>query len=133
MGKIFLFVVSGLLTLSAQANTQSYKYTCYSYFWNGYADEKGTLDLTVDDEVTAQANLNNEDGDLIEQVGGSRNRNYRSRGAIKYAKFEGGLVIEESLLSGGRTLKDGSMGGFARVEGEAEGGFYQYKFVCKAR
>lgn len=61
------------------------------------------------------------------------NIKYRSRGPIKYlkyGKYSNAVIVEESLVTGGRLLDDGRKGGFARIEGEAEGGFFQYKFIC---
>jgi len=33
------------------------------------------------------------------------------------------LILEEALVSGGRKLRDEELGGIARVEAQAEGGF----------
>lgn len=104
-------------------------YRCFSYFWNGDEREKGTLELSIA-QSSAQANIVEEmwdDGIL----GGKIDQKYRSRGPVKYVRFGRYLIVEESMLTGGKRLRDGSMGGFVRVEGEAEGGFYQYKFVCR--
>jgi len=67
-----------------------------------------------------------------EDIDSPRDLDYRSRGQMAYARF-GELIVEETMLTGGKVMRDGGMGGFARVEGEAEGGFFQYKFVCKAK
>jgi hypothetical protein len=126
--KIFLTLLfTSFLSLSSFAETFNYK--CFSYYWNGRDDEKGTLLLKVNSK-NAEADIVEESWD--ESIGGERNLNYKSRGAIRWAKFGYNLILEEVLLEGGKELKDGQWGGLARVEGQAEGGFYQYKFICKA-
>lgn len=114
-----------LLSLSAAA--ANFNYNCFSYYWNGSDNDKGTMLLTLNSE-SATANILEESWD---DLGGLLNQKYKSRGAIKYVKFGNELIVEEALLSGGKVLRDGSLGGFVRVEGEAEGGFFQYKFICK--
>lgn len=125
-------IVISCLFFSTLAQAETYNYKCFSYYWNGDTHEKGTLDLTVNLKK-ANATLIGENGQIDDKAGGSRNIKYKSKGSIKYAKFGYSLIVEEALLTGGRILKDGSFGGFARFEGEAEGGFFQYKFVCKSR
>lgn len=122
-------LIIGLLafgSMSAFAKTHTYK--CYSYYWNGDEQSHGTMTLEVNNK-TAKADIAEESWD--DNLGGNLNSTYRSRGAIKYVKFGSELIVQESLLTGGTKLDDQSYGGFARVEGEAEGGFYQYKFICK--
>lgn len=126
MGKILLAVATLLLSTSAFA--QRYEYKCFSYYWNGYDGLKGTMSLIVDGN-TASADIDEEAWD--QNLGGLLNPRYKSKGSIKFLKFGSQLILEEALVSGGKTLKDGKLGGIARVEGEAEGGFYQYKFICK--
>ncbi|MCM2323018.1 MAG: hypothetical protein NDJ90_07125 [Oligoflexia bacterium] len=124
-------LVVALLSLStaSSAFAGGIDYRCFSYYWNGDRHEKGTMDLSVAAD-SATANIVEElwdDGTL----GGKIDSSYRPRGSVKYVKFGSNLIVEAALLSGGKKLRDGSLGGFVRVEGQAEGGFYQYKFVCR--
>jgi hypothetical protein len=118
------FLVLALLSFGAEA--RSFNYECHSFYWNGYEDS-GTMELSVNARK-ATADIREESWD--ENLGGKFNPNYRSRSERPYVKFGDDLIVEKSLLSGGRRLKDGNWGGIARVEGEAEGGFFQYKFLC---
>ena len=122
------FIVLAML-VSTSAFARSYEYDCYSYYWNGYEGEKGTMSLSVNAR-TAAADINEESWD---DLGGKIDSSYRSRGNVPYVKYGNELIVEKSLLTGGRRLRDGNWGGFARVEGEAEGGFFQYKFICKLK
>lgn len=123
-----LLVLTLFVSFGAQA--RSYDYECFSFYWNGYDGMSGIMDLSVNaKKATADIReVSWDDGDL----GGNLDPSYRSRGEIPYLRF-GGLILEKSLTTGGRRLRDGRWGGFARVEGEAEGGFYQYKFICKLK
>lgn len=127
MKNIIITLAMTLAASTSLANT--YSYNCFSYYWNGYEHQKGTMTLIVSDRAAAADIVEEswEDGDL----GGATNPKYKSKGAIKFVKFGDNLILEEALVSGGKQLNDGSLGGIARAEGEAEGGFYQYKFVCK--
>jgi hypothetical protein len=106
-----------------------YNYSCWSFYWNGDDQQRGTMTLTVSGN-SAKADIIEENWD---NLGGNIDRKYRPRGKMKFLKFGHNLILEESLVSGGHKLRDGSLGGIARVEGEGEGGFYQYKFICKRR
>jgi len=131
MKKLF-FALLAAAGISAHAEAKVFNYKCFSYFWNGETGEKGTLDLAVSPHA-AQATLKNQDGEAIDKSNGPRNTNYRSRGSVRYAKFGYRIIAEESLITGGRRLDNGQLGGLARYEGEAEGGFFQYKFICKSK
>ena len=122
-----LMAIAALL-IGTSAFANSYEYKCYSFYWNGYDHEKGTMSLTVDGN-TATADINEEYWD--ENLGGKLNPKYKSKGPLKFLKFGSELLLEEALIDGGKTLRDGSLGGIARVEGQAEGGFFQYKLICK--
>ena len=127
-----IIILSALLlifSLPLAAGATEFNYSCYCYHWNGYYYEKGTMDLTLNSNF-AKANIIEVSWD-DDSLGGSIDTKYRSRGSVKYVKFGKNLIVEESMLTGGKKLKDGNMGGFVRVEGRAEGGFYQYKFVCR--
>lgn len=118
----FLFII--VLSFSAQAST--YKYKCFSYG----DSEKVTMDLSIDSQ-TATA-------DILEMlwdqdIGGPLDENYKPRGNVKYLRYGHSLIVAPELVTGGKELRDGDLGGFARVEGEAEGGYYQYKFICKSK
>lgn len=128
MSHLLAASLCALISLNIFAHETTYNYKCFSYYWNGDDQQKGTMNLSVS-EQSASANIVEELWD--ENLGGALNPNYRSRGSIEYAKFGQELIVEKVLIKGGKKLRDGSMGGFARVEGVAEGGFYQYKFVCK--
>jgi hypothetical protein len=120
-------VLAALISFGAHA--RPYDYECFSFYWNGYEGEKGTMDLTVNARK-ATADIHEVTWD--EDLGGNLDTSYQSRGDIPYVRF-GEIIAEKSLLTGGRRLRDGNWGGFARVEGQAEGGFYQYKFICKLK
>lgn len=119
------FIVLALF-ISFGAQARSFNYECKSFFWNGHNDS-GTMELSVNARK-ASADIREESWD--ESLGGNINPNYRSRGETPYVKFGDSLIVEKALLTGGKRLRDGSWGGVARVEGQAEGGFYQYKFIC---
>jgi|GEM_PF-4427232 len=128
MKNLSLFLLALVAVNSNSVFAESLEYKCFSYYWNGHDGDKGTMNLTV--------NAQEAHGDILEEswdeeIGGKLNPAYKSRGAVKYVKFGYNLILEKVLLSGGKELRDGEMGGFARVEGQAEGGFYQYKFICK--
>jgi hypothetical protein len=125
--KKFIFALVVTFNFPFFVFAANYNYKCFSYFWNGYEHESGTMDLTVN---TKSATANSPEGGWGE-MGGKRNTKYKPRGAVEYVKFGNSLIVEKVLLTGGKELKDGSMGGIARFEGQAEGGFYQYKFICK--
>jgi len=120
-----MIIIAVLFTTSVFASEYSYK--CFSYYWNG-ENEKGTMILEVN-EKNANAHIFAKDWD--EKFSGNLDPKYNSQGAIKFAKFGYNVIVEQVLISGGKLLNDGSLGGLARVEGEAEGGFFQYKFICK--
>lgn len=126
MKNSLMAIVTLLIGTTTFANT--YEYKCFSYYWNGYKGAKGTMSLTVGGD-TASADIAEESWD--KNLGGNFNPNYKSKGSIKFVKFGSELILEESLVNGGKTLRDGTLGGIARVEGQAEGGFFQYKFICK--
>lgn len=115
------------LFVSFGAHARSYDYECSSFYWNGEEGTQGFMDLSVNPRK-AKADIRDESWD--NSLGGSLNESYRSRGDRPYVKFGNELIVEKSLLTGGRRMRDGSWGGIARVEGQAEGGFYQYKFTC---
>ncbi len=123
------FIVLAFI-VSTSAFARSYDYDCYSYYYNGDTSSSGTMTLSVNPR-TAKADIVEEEWD--NNLGGKLNTNYQSRGNIPFVKFGNELIVEKSLLTGGRRLKDGNWGGFARVEGQAEGGFFQYKFICKLK
>lgn len=118
------------LLVSSSAFARSYDYDCFSFYWNGYEGESGTMSLSVNAR-SATADIHEESWD--ENLGGKLDSSYRSRGDTPFVKFGGELIVEKSLLTGGRRLRDGNWGGIGRVEGQAEGGFYQYKFICKLK
>lgn len=126
MKSLILSIFALIVSSSAYAHFETFHYTCFSYD----NDESYVMTLAAD---LAEAKASIEGQQWAEDLGGVRDQNYRSRGSIPYAKFGRELILERVLLDGGKPLNDGQMGGFARVEGEAEGGFYQYKFVCKIR
>lgn len=117
-----LLVATTSLPLTALA--ANFKYKCFSY-----DGEKQIMVLALNAQK-ATADILGESWDE-DNLGGRINPNYRPRGPASYVKYGYNLVVEKVLLTGGKQLRDGSIGGFARVEGEAEGGFYQYKFVCR--
>ncbi len=122
------FLIALAASLISPTAFASYEYKCFGYYWNGDEHESGTMTLLVDeDHATGDVHAKN----WNERFGGNRDENYKSRGSIKYLKFGHELILEEVLIGGGKILRDGTLGGFARAEGEAEGGFYQYKFICK--
>lgn len=123
-----MFFVLVLSFVSAPAMAKTYKYRCYSYDWNGDSTERGEMSLTVS-KTKATADIKSVSWD--QGLGGPLDRSYKSRGPVRYLKFGDELILEEVLVDGGKTLREGDLGGFARVEGEAEGGFYQYKFICR--
>lgn len=123
------FIVLALL-MSTAAQASSYEYDCFSFYWNGSESEKGTMDLSVNARK-ASADIHYETWD--NNLGGLLNQSYRSRSERTFVKFGNELIVEKSLLTGGRRLRDGNWGGIARLEGQAEGGFYQYKFICKLK
>lgn len=116
-----------LFVTTAVAEARSYKYDCYSYYWNGSRTEKGTMSLSVNARLAHGRILNL---DWAQDLGGRIEPDYRSEGDIPFVKYDT-LIIEKSLQTGGRRLRDGHWGGFARVEGQNLGSFYQYKFICK--
>lgn len=126
MKSLFLILAAVIGPVSVSA--QDYDYKCFSYYWNGDNREKGTMTLSLNSR-TATADIIEESWD--KNLGGTLNEKYKSKGKIKFIKYGTNLIVEEALVSGGRALRDGSLGGFGRVEGQAEGGFYQYKFICK--
>ncbi len=123
-----MLVLALLVSFGAQAS--SFKYDCFSYYWNDQEDESHKMELVVY-KKSAKGTFHAQNLSL--QVGGALNENYRSRGDITYVKYGTELVTEKSLMTGGRRLRDGNWGGFVRVEGRAEGEFYQYKFICKLK
>jgi hypothetical protein len=128
-GLVFTLVLFNLFKMTAFSD--NFRYDCFSYYWNGYEGESSRkMSLTVTNKTQATADILEETWD--KNLGGNLDVNYRSRGKIKYLKFGYELLLEDALLVGGKKLRDGTLGGFARVEGTAEGGFYQYKFICKA-
>lgn len=126
MKNTILVIAAVLMGTSAFAET--YKYNCFSFYWNGHQNEKGTMSLVVNGD-TAKASIPGEE--WAKSLGGKININYRSKGEIKFLNYGYGLILEEPLVTGGKRLRDQTLGGIARVEGRAEGGFYQYKFICK--
>ncbi len=124
-----LFIILALSTSHIVMASAVDTYKCYSYQVNGQKNTDEIMLISVS-ESFSQGNILNESWD-DHFIGGELNANYKSKGPIKYKKYGQNLVIEESLLNGGRQLNDGIFGGFARAEGEAEGGFFQYKFICK--
>lgn len=127
--KTSIFISTILIGSLASAANDSSMYQCTSTMINGQRNTTQTMFLSVS-ETAATADILNElwDNNLI---GGERNTRYKPRSSARYIKFGRNLVVEESLAYGGRPLNDGSFGGWARVEGEFEGGFSQYKFICK--
>lgn len=123
MKNLLMIVMVTLVGVEASAQTQNY--TCYSYESENN-DQKYEMSLTIDGDQ-AKADIK---GEMWDDIGGTLSTKYKSKGAIKFVKFGYDLVVEEALLSGGRELNNGSLGGFARAEGEVEGGFYQIKFIC---
>ena len=123
-----LVMITCALLITTSVFAREYSYQCFSYYWNGYENIKGTMNVEVNDKV-AKADILEVTWD--EKLGGILNPTYISLGAIKFVKFGHSLLLEEVLISGGKQLYDGSIGGIARVEGQAEGGLYQYKFICK--
>lgn len=117
------------LFISQLGFAKTHNYQCFSYYWNGYDHEKGTMQLSVSLEK-AEGKVQQQDDGFTDEVGGPRNLRYRSRGSMEMYKY-GNLIVEKTLTAGGRPLRDGSYGGLARWEGQAEGGFFQYKFICK--
>ncbi len=85
------------------------------------------MNLTISG-TKASADILEESWDHLD---GPLNPKYKSKGSIPFIKFGDSLIVESTLANGGRELRDGQFGGIARVEGQAEGGFYQYKFICK--
>ena len=126
MKHLMMVIFAFLITTAVFA--KGYSYQCFSYYWNGYENIKGTMNVEINGKV-AKADILEVSWD--DNLGGTLNPTYISLGAIKFVKFGYGLLLEEVLISGGKQLYDGSIGGIARVEGQAEGGFYQYKFICK--
>lgn len=122
-----LLVLAALFSFGAEAS--SFGYECQSFYWNGL-EGSGTMDLAVNAR-RATADIREEMWDT--NLGGKINANYRSRGKRPFVKYGNQLIVEKSLLTGGRRMRDGNWGGIARVEGQAEGGFYQYKFTCRLK
>lgn len=108
------------LFVSFGAYARSYDYECQS-------NNDQVMDLSVNPRK-ATADIREESWDR--NLGGNINESYRPRGDRPYVKFGNELIVEKSLLTGGRRMRDGNWGGIARVEGQAEGGFFQFKFNC---
>lgn len=118
------------LLITSAANASSYDYECFSYAWNNNGHETDSMELTVNArKATAEI------GDVSwdENLGGAIVQDYRSRGAIPFVKYGKGLIVEKSLITGGRRLRDGSWGGFVNAEFSNEYGFNQFKYICKLR
>ncbi len=126
--KFSIILLTTLASQLAFANTV-YKYDCISYLVNGSKNSTAKMILNVEQDY-ASADILNElwDNNFI---GGQLNNSYRSKSKNMNLKYGRNLIIEDSLVSGGRQLENGDFGGFAKIEGEVEGGFFQYKFICK--
>lgn len=123
-------IIIGAILFSSIAQARAYHYDCFSYFWNGSETQKGVMELSVNARK-AWATIRT---DVWEQgLTGELNTQYRSYGDIPFVKFGNELVVEKSLVSGGRRLRDGNWGGLVLVEGDAEGSPYKYKFICKLK
>jgi hypothetical protein len=122
-----LMVLAVLVSFGAQA--RSFDYGCYSFFANGSNDQQ-TMDLSVN---ARKATADIHEASWDNNLGGNLDSSYHSRGNVPFVKFGNELIVEKALLTGGKRLRDGSWGGVARVEGQAEGGFFQYKFICKLK
>jgi len=125
MKKTILTLIA--ILFSASVFAKDYSYECSSYYWNGFDGENATMILKVSGD-TAYANIMEVSWD--DNLGGQLDAQYISYGVVKFVKFGADLYLDGSLLNGGRKLKDGSMGGIAKVEGLWKGHMYQYKFVC---
>ncbi len=132
--KLILSSIASVLMFeaSAFAAANEYEYSCFSFYWNGDSSQHGTMSLTLTPKK-ASADIVEEQWDDEEGLGGNIDPNYRSRGNLEVVRYGTNLIVEKSMLTGGRSLRDGSLGGIVRVEGQAEGGFYQYKFICKQK
>ncbi len=104
-----------------------FSYKCYSYYWNGNND-KGTMSLVINGNL-AKADILEVQWD--NNLGGILNVNYKPQGSMQFIKYGTNLIVEKALVLGGRKLDNVNFGGIARIEGIAEGGFYQYKFLCR--
>ncbi len=113
-----------LAVCSTPAHAQTFKFKCFRL-----GGERGLMNLVVNSR-SAKADIVGESWD-DGFLGGAINPNYRPRGSASYVKYGTNLILEKALVAGGVELRDGSIGGFARAEGEAEGGFFQYKYICK--
>jgi len=118
-----LLVLALFVSFGAQA--RPYGYECYSY-----EGDTRIMDLTVNPRK-ATAMIREDAWNIT--LGGNLVQNYRSRGDIPFVKYGKELIVEKSLLTGGRRLRDGNWGGLARVEGKDGGEFFQYKFICKLK
>ena len=124
-----MMLILATILFSTFAFARNYSYECTSYYWNGYEiDAPATMVLEVNGD-RAFANIMDVSWD--DNLGGKLDAQYISYGVIKLIKFGETLLVEGSLLSGGKKLKDGGLGGIARVEGLWNGHLYQYKFICK--
>lgn len=69
-----LFFLSALLLSASPAFAVAYEYKCFSFYWNGYAHERGTMELVVDSKK-GSAKVYNSEGVFIEEVGGISKQN----------------------------------------------------------
>jgi hypothetical protein len=133
--KMILSMIISVLMFAASGFSapEEYEYSCFSFYWNGDSNGRGTMSLTLTPKK-ASADIVEEQWDDEMGLGGDIDTKYRSRGNLEFVKYGDSLIVKKSMLTGGRSLRGGSSGasgGIVRVEGEAEGGFFQYKFICK--
>ncbi len=120
--QVFLIaILSAVLCTAASATPRVYKYECHYLGHDGGGSSEFILKL-----AGPRAQITR-DGDKYE---GRLDRDYKPRTNTSYLRYEGWkdlnsewqawLLIEKSLLEGGRELKNGTLGGVVKIQARGE-------------
>lgn len=132
--KVQLLVCFLMFSLTnAMAAGQTYTYLCHAV--QGSDDESIKISLKISDSHLSYQYLGDSTSGFPEQPCEATQR-HLTRDGKKFAYGVSGceadarITVSKEMVEGGLKLRDGKLGGFARIDNYDDGGYFKTNLVC---
>lgn len=126
--QLTLMIAATLLGLNAFASAEGFKFECKGTSPNV---RNQVLNVELRDD---QVRLTNKEG---MDLNGSQDKAFVPRSRRNYTRFElkagPTLLVEEALLDGGYSLRDGGRGGYVQTETQTEHAYVTADYLCQQK
>ena len=123
--KVLMFALTFVAPAIAIATPLSYK--CYSIKGS---TETSQIDVVLEGDGGSYMYKGTEGACILHSRSTTRAGN-KAAYRVDKCGADNTFTVSIEMLSGGLTLRDGSKGGFARIDNNDEGGYFKSSFVCK--